>query len=236
MRIALVEDEENYRDDIINHLQRYSKEFNVPVQITHFSNAIRFLDQYNNSFDLILMDIALPDLDGMTAIKKLREIDSNVLVVFVTSLAQYAINGYEVGAFDFIVKPISYYNLVLKMNRVIAKLGSCNEKQLWISTRNEKRLVLVSKLKYVEVIKHKVIYHTIDGDITTLGSMKSVCEELKGLSFELCNQCYLVNLHYVTGIDEYKCIIGNEELQISLPKKKTFIRALNNYLGGGLNK
>lgn len=235
MKIALVEDEENYREDILKYLKRYSREYNKPIQVSHFSNAIRFLDQYNNDFDLVLMDIALPDLDGMTAIKKLREIDSDVIVVFVTSLAQYAINGYEVGAFDFIVKPLSYYNLALKMNRVVERIGLTKEKQFWISTRNGKKLVLVSKLKYVEVIKHKVIYHTIDGNISTLGSMKSVCEELKDSSFELCNQCYLVNLHYVTGIDEYKCIVDNEELQISIPKKKNFIRALNNYLGGGSN-
>lgn len=236
IRIALVEDEENNVKEINSYLKRYSKEYNVEIQISNFGYANLFLSQYNNNFDIVLMDIGLPDIDGMTAIRKLREIDNNVLVIFVTNLAQYAVNGYEVDAFDFLVKPVSYYNLVLKINRALERIGSRKEKQIWVSTRNEKRLIMASKLKYVEVIKHKIIYHTVDGEVSSLGSLKNVCDELEGLSFALCNQCYLVNLHYVTGIDGYKCIIGNEVLQISLPKKNSFIHALNNYLGGGLGK
>ena len=74
--------------------------------------------------------------------KKLREIDNNVLVIFVTNLAQYAVNGYEVDAFDFLVKPVSYYNLVLKINRALERIGSRKEKQIWVSTRNKKRLII----------------------------------------------------------------------------------------------
>ena len=121
IRIALVEDEENNVKEINSYLKRYSKEYNVEIQISNFGYANLFLSQYNNNFDIVLMDIGLSDIDGMTAIRKLREIDNNVLVIFVTNLAQYAVNGYEVDAFDFLVKPVSYYNLVLKINRALEK-------------------------------------------------------------------------------------------------------------------
>lgn len=236
IRVAVVEDEETHRNEIQEFLTRYSKEHSVQFSVRSFPNAIQFLDRYDHDFELVLMDIALPELDGMSAIKKLREIDGNILVIFVTSLAQYAINGYEVGAFDFLLKPVSYYNLVMKIDRALERIGSRSEKKIWVSSRSEKKLISVSKLQYVEVIKHKIIYHTVEGSISTVGSMKNVCAELEGLPFELCNQCYLVNLFYVTGIDDYKCLLGKKELQISLPKRKSFIRALNNYLAGGSAK
>ncbi len=235
IKIALVEDEENNLKEITSYLEKYSLEYNIALKVETFTSAVTFLKQYENNFDIVLMDIGLPDLDGMSAIKKLREIDSSVLVIFVTNLAQYAVNGYEVGAFDFIVKPVSYYNIVLKLNRALERIESRTEKRIWVSTRSEKKLVLASRIKYVEVIKHRLIYHTLDGDISAIGSLKSVCDELSNLPFALCNQCYLVNLHYVTGIDGYNCHLGKEVLQISLPKKNSFIRALNNYLGGGLS-
>lgn len=236
IHIALVEDEETCQKEIIGFLKAYSEEHQIPFKIDTFSSAISFLDGYNHEYSFVFMDIQLPNLNGMDAIKKLREIDSDVLVIFVTSLAQYAITGYEVNAFDFILKPVNCYSFSVKLTRILEKIGNEKEKQIWVSTRNEKKLILVSKLKYVEVNKHKVIYHTTEGNITTLGSLKSVIENLKGLPFELCNQCYLVHLHYVTGINNYECILGDEKLQISLPKKKSFLHALNNYLGGGFEK
>ena len=65
-----------------------------------------FLEKYRANYDLVFMDIEMPVMDGMSAIKKLRQIDKNVLVVIVTNLAQYAVNGYELGVFDFMVKPV----------------------------------------------------------------------------------------------------------------------------------
>ena len=65
------------------------------------------------------------------------------------------------------------------------------------------------------------------------GTMKKICELLEGLPFALCNQCYLVNLAYVSGIDGNVVCVGDERLQISAPKRKKFLCALNNYLGAG---
>lgn len=233
IRFAVIEDEKSNSDEMERFLKRYASEKQIEITVSCFSNAVHFLDKYENNFDIVFVDINLPDMDGMTAMKKLRDMDKDVLIIFVTNLAQYAVNGYEVSAFDFIIKPVSYYNLVLKLNRALERLGTKKEKQIWISTRHGKKMVYVSKLRYVEVAKHKITYHTTDGDIEALGALKDVVNELQGLSFVLCNQCYLVNLYYVTGVDDYKCYVGQDILQISSPKKKDFLRALNNYLGGG---
>ena len=236
IKIGILEDNKQDAKALTELLNKYSKEKQMIFEMHYFTNSTNFLQKYDPSFDLLFVVIELPDFNGMVAMKKLRAIDERVMIIFVTNLAQYAVNGYEVGAFDFVIKPLAYYNLAIKLNRALEKLELKKEKHIWVSTRNEKRKIEVSKLKYVEVIKHKIIYHLTDGVISTQGVLKEVAEELKNYSFCFCNQCYLVNLYYVTGISGSDCLLGDEKLKISAPKKKEFLHALNNYLAGGYSK
>lgn len=100
IRIAIVEDETEIAETLKSYLKKFFSSLNTDIFTKHFDNAIKFLDQYRFDFDLVFMDINLPGIDGMRATKELREKDRNVTVIFVTSLAQYAIKGYEVNAFD----------------------------------------------------------------------------------------------------------------------------------------
>lgn len=123
IKIAVVEDEIEMTNQLLKYVKQFFNENDLDYSVATYNNAIKLLDNYDFSFDLILMDINMPLLDGMSASKKLREIDSEVTLIFITSLAQYAINGYEVNAFDFVLKPISYYNFALKLTRAIDKLS-----------------------------------------------------------------------------------------------------------------
>ena len=132
IKIAVVEDEIEMTNQLLKYVKQFFNENDLDYSVTTYNNAIKLLDNYDFSFDLIFMDINMPILDGMSASKKLREIDSEVTLIFITSLAQYAINGYEVNAFDFVLKPISYYNFALKLTRAIDKLSIEDAKTLII--------------------------------------------------------------------------------------------------------
>lgn len=231
--VIIVEDEQAAAHKLKSFLERYGKENDEEFNVLHYSNAVTFLSEYNSECDIVFMDIELPDLNGMEASRKLREADKNVVLIFVTNMAQFAVGGYEVGAFDFIVKPASYPNFALKLDRAINRMESNKDTQIWISGKSGKKRVMTSRLKYVEVAKHIITYHTVDGDITASGTMKTVQEQLDGASFALCNQSYLVNLRFVSEVTGYNVTVGGDELQISHPKKKEFVRALNMYLNGG---
>lgn len=133
IEIAMVEDEAEAADLLRSYIDRYSKENEKMFAVTRYDSAIAFLTDYKPKFDLIFMDIELPDLNGMEASRKLREIDRTTALIFVTNMAQFAIKGYEVEALDFVVKPVSYYNFALKMQKAIDRIESNREREIHIT-------------------------------------------------------------------------------------------------------
>lgn len=101
IRIAIVEDEKQYADELAGFILDFSKETGVAVEYETFGDGASFIDEYDSRFDIVLMDIAMPHLNGMDAAKLLRQNDKQVCLIFITTLSNYAIKGYEVDAFDF---------------------------------------------------------------------------------------------------------------------------------------
>ncbi len=201
-RIAIVEDDSAIAELIDGYIRRYASENGLEVNTVSFCNGMDFLEKYRANYDLVFMDIEMPVMDGMSAIKKLRQIDKNVLVVIVTNLAQYAVNGYELGVFDFMVKPVGYYSVAMKLSRAFETLGTISRRQIRVPSRTGKKMISADALRYVEVMRHMLVFHTAAEEVRGTGTMKKICELLEGLPFALCNQCYLVNLAYVSGIDD----------------------------------
>ena len=233
IKVIIVEDDKDAAAVLEEYLARYGEAKGVNFDVRKYNNVSLFLANYNNSADLILMDIELPDGDGMNAIAKLRERDGEVAVIFVTNMSQYAVKGYEVRALDFIVKPVSYGNFSVKLAGAISVIRSRAGKDIWISNKEGKTCIRSTRIKYIEVNKHVLVYHTLDGDYTQSGVLNNVQSELEGEPFSLCNRCYLVNLRYVTAVKQFDVFLGEQKLQISRPKRVTFMRDLNNYLAKG---
>lgn len=233
IKVIIVEDDKDAAAILEEYLARYGETKGVNFDVRKYNNVSLFLANYNNSADLILMDIELPDGDGMNAIAKLRERDGEVAVIFVTNMSQYAVKGYEVRALDFIVKPVSYGNFSVKLAGAISVIRSRVGKDIWISNKEGKTCIRSTRIKYIEVNKHVLVYHTLDGDYTQSGVLSNVQSELEGEPFSLCNRCYLVNLRYVTAVKQFDVFLGEQKLQISRPKRVTFMRDLNNYLAKG---
>lgn len=232
MRAVIVEDDKTCADELISFLKRFGEENGRDIEWVWFSDGDSFLAS-QDKFDVIFMDIEMPGTDGLSVVKNLRTKDQDVLVLFVTGLAQYAVNGYEVQAFDFMVKPVSYYSFAMKFARVVERLDSRRKYEVWVVSRHGRQLIKAENLKYIEIVRHTLIYHTTDGNYTGTGTLKSVIPVFEELPFSLCNQCYFVNLRFVTGINESYVYVGGDKLQISAPKRKNFLRALNNYLAAG---
>lgn len=232
IKAAIIEDEKSAADLLIGYFARFGKENQRIFDVSWFPEAGSFLANYQPIYDIVLMDIELPGMNGMKASEELRKKDPVVTLIFVTNMAQFAVKGYEVQAFNFMVKPVAYSNFEINLKKVLAHLSENKESELLVSLPSGVVRVLSSTLKYIEVKGHHLSYHTESGVIETSGTLKKVEGQLSSAHFVRCNSYYLVNLRYVSEIDGYWAVVGGERLAISRPKRMTFMQALNHYLGG----
>ena len=129
------------------------------------------------------------------------------------------------------VKPVSYSAFQLKLKKVLAYIEKNKDISLVITSKDGIHRVPVSKIIYIEVISHMLVYHTEDGEIETRGVLKDVEQELASRHFLRCNNCYLVNLRHITAVCDQDVVLGSVTLPISRPKKKAFLDEFTKYLG-----
>lgn len=231
MDIAIVDDDVSCVKRIKQFIARYQENHGGEYLISEYQDGLTFLEEVNKSYDLIFLDIDMPMMNGMNTARQLRERDENVCLIFITNMAQFAIKGYEVNALDFIVKPVEYSIFEFKMKKAVSIISRRYDNMLTLKVKNGIRRIRVNDIYYVEVIKHKLIYHTVHGDIEVWEALSDVEQRLTSYGFARCNISFLVNLRYVTEIQEDSVCVNGEHLKISRPKKKEFIRALMQIVG-----
>lgn len=143
--IALVEDEPEAADVLAAFIARYADEKGLELAVTRFGNAMDF-EMTHQHFDLVFMDIQMPGINGMEAAQLMRTYDSETPIIFVTNLAQYAVKGYEVDALDFIVKPVTYFNFRMRMDKAMRRIRRNASRSIAIGTRDGMRVVALSDM------------------------------------------------------------------------------------------
>lgn len=178
----------------------------------------------------------MPNINGIDTCKSIRKIDKNVMIIFITNMPQYALAGYEVEAFDFMVKPINTYSFNLKMTRALPRLNSNIGSTIQIKHEREMISVNTNDILYLEAQGHYVIFHLKDRDISEYCTLKEAKERIHSSNFTYCNRCYYVNLHYITHIHKDEVYLGKDiRLLISRPQRKAFLDYYSAYLGGKNN-
>ena len=234
IRIAIVEDDKACIKQFCSYLEMYKKENNVSFEITIFTDGAKLTSDYKPLYDILLMDIEMPKMDGMTAAQLIRKSDSYVTIIFITNMAQYAIKGYEVDALDYVLKPVSYFAFSMKLTKALRSIKHSKPISILIQNQEGLRKVESDEIIYIEIVDHWLHIHTLDGVFKMLGSLKDMESQLEKQHFVRCNRCYLVNLKHVKYVKaDYVILRGELKLQISRPRKKEFQKELMNYYGGG---
>lgn len=234
LKIAIVEDEELSYLDLKMFIEKYSQKTGSLFSINWFRDGLHFISNYEPSYDIIFMDIKLPYIDGMETSKRLRKVDNNVALIFITNLMQYAIKGYEVNALDFMLKPVNYFDLEMKLNKAIDYVKNHQDDDITIAIGEVKKRIPIMEIYYIEVLNHTLIFHTEKGNYETYGQLRKMEEKLNNKNFAKCNNSYLINLRHVNEVHSNFIVVGKDEVTISHRKKKEFMEQLTNYMGGGI--
>ncbi|MCD8131080.1 MAG: GHKL domain-containing protein [Lachnospiraceae bacterium] len=147
IHIAIVEDEQAYVTQFTEYLRRYEQESGNRLNISVFRDGEHILNNYRAVYDIIPMDIQMRLMDGMTAAEKIREQDQDLVIIFITNMAQYAIRGYAVDALDYVLKPVNYFAFFQRLDRAIGRMKKKEQYFLVISTREGSRKVAALEIK-----------------------------------------------------------------------------------------
>ena len=231
LRVAIVEDQESNSALLQEYLERYGRENGEPIRCAVYHNGMEFTANYRPIWDLILMDIEMPRMNGMETAHFIRQTDTNVLIIFITQMAQYAIEGYSVQALDYVLKPVQYFAFAAKMQQVSKILAARSDAPLLITSREGMVKLPLSAIYYVEVRNHTLCFHTKQNTIesTAAQTMSGLSQELAGKDFARCHQGYLLNLRHVMGYDRSCVKLPGCTLPMSRTYYKGFVQALISY-------
>ena len=231
-RIIIVEDDPADLEQLMDCLHHFEEEQGQRFSVKTFSNPSDFLDSYRSDCDLVFMDIELPLFSGMDAARQLREMDSVVTLVFITNMEQYAVNGYEVDALDFVVKPINYYRFSSMLRKALRTMERRGEKEVTVQTAGSITRLRVSQIHYVEIRDHLLIYHTDAGRVESWGKLADVESDLSAHNFVRCSSSHLVNLRHVISVTGNGVNVAGTTLPISQRRRKAFYACVTSYLSG----
>ena len=230
IRIALVEDDAVYRQQLMEYLSRYEKESGEAFRISEFTDGTEIVTDYKAAYDIILMDIDLRYMDGMTAAQKIRKQDMEVVIIFVTNMSQFVMQGYTVDAMDYVLKPITYYAFSQRIDRALQRMKRRRKRYIAVMNQSGMMKLDVSQITYIEVRDHELVYHTKKGTISAKGTLSDAERVLNDKTFFRCNKSYLVNLEYVEAVQNYDVQVLDTWLPVSRTKKKPLMDALNDYI------
>lgn len=233
IRIAIAEDDPQCFAQLERYIGDYGRETGRVFQITHYDNGEDLVERYRPEFDLILMDVDMPFMDGMTAAGYVREQDPEVVIMFVTNLAQYAIQGYSVNALDYILKPVNYFSFSQRLGRALQYVKKREDACVTVPVKGGALRLEVDGIFYIERLGRQLMFHTRSGIHASTATLQQVEEALEGRGFARCNKGYLVNLAYVDGIQDGCAVVRGDKLLISRGRRAPFLEALADQVGGG---
>lgn len=238
-KVAVVDDEPCILERITELLKKFESAYpeEISFDADTYSSGDELLKNNPNSYEIIFLDINMPGTNGLRVAKKIREHNRTAIIIFCTNYAQYAINGYEVNALGYILKPVEEVSFNRNMQRTLRVLKSSQSRRIRIKTLHGIEITPVSDVLYLEIQIHNLFYYFLkeDGtlcDYRTRGSMQEMVDSLGELGFARCSACYLVNLRHVISVSN-----GEIKLHggIALPISRKFLRSFNDsfikYLG-----
>lgn len=214
--IAICEDNEEQQKIIENYIIMNMKisDFRIDKYDTGESLVAAFIN--DERYIIIFLDMQMNELDGIQTAELIRKYDEECIIIIITSIIEYAVEGYHIDAFDFILKPVTEQKFNLIMNKALKKLKAKVKKTYVIQTRGKTKIIKLSDIKYIESDKRSVHIHCQEESLNSNENIGKVETKLEEEDFIRISRYYIVNMDYISEIGS-KCITlkSGESLKFS---------------------
>ncbi|AFS77878.1 LytTr family DNA-binding response regulator [Gottschalkia acidurici 9a] len=210
IKIVICEDEKEQQELLRLYIVQIFEGLYVEYNLEIFNSGEELLESYPKGTDVLLLDIQMEQINGIDTARKIRELDDKVEIIFITSLIEYALEGYEVRAYRYLIKPIKYDDLKNNIINCIKEIDIKN-KYIIINEQGNRIKLDINEITYTEVQKENLTIHTLDQIYKIKGTMNNIEKEINCCRFFRCHKSYLINLEYIKSIKQYVAILENKE-------------------------
>lgn len=228
LKMALCDDEAVTREALSRLVSAYAEQNSLTLQLQQFASGEELLKNMEPDTNIVLLDIRMNGITGMNAARVLRERSSEALIIFITSMTQYALEGYEVHAFGFLRKPVRAQQLTWLLDDAMDHLKAHQAEPLLFAKHSGIVLLEVGQILYFETTGHETTVSMADGKqysgSTPLGELEG---QLTSRGFFRLHKGYLINLSQVVEISQTSVRMKNgQEIPLSKHRRKDFLAAL----------
>lgn len=200
LKIAICDDDAAQRAYLSDILTPWAKRNRHPVEIKEYAGAKPFLFDYEaeKDFDILLLDIEMPEINGIEIAKRVRRENTTVQIIFITGFYEYFSDGFDVSALHYLIKPVDSVKLYPVLDKAVDNLAY-RQRSVLITTPDEDIKVSLADICYIESANVYVDVHTVRGTYRTRISLAKFTEQLDDTFFKV-HRSYVVALKYVKKI------------------------------------
>ncbi len=208
-RVAIVDDSTTDAEFVQGILNSWADQRQADIRAELFPSAESFLFRYaeDKEWDILLLDIEMGAMDGISLAKRIRQDNESVQMVFITGFADYIFEGYEVSALHYLMKPVKWDKLLAVLDRAVAALQK-TERVILLPVGGEMLRLAVGQVQYVEAFSHTAAIVTETGTIQVKMPISEI-EKLLGAGFVRCHRSYLAGLKYISRLSKTEVILDS---------------------------
>lgn len=220
LNIAVCDDERLYTEKLADIIFSFTQQDNMSTRIEKFDDGTELISS-GIKFDLIFLDIEMKKSNGIEIAERIREVDSNVPIVYVTSYSDYWRRAYKVHAFDFILKPFNSEEIFRVLSDFIALKKDSNIKTVELTTEYGTEIQPINEIYYfILLAKRKIQIVTISKDYIVRENLTDIFNKLDDDCFYITHRSCIVNMNYVQTIKKNDGILMTNGDWVPLAQKK----------------
>lgn len=230
LSIAICDDEKISRTILRDMLEKICNKNNMESIIDEFSSGVELLNVYKRNtkkYSIVFCDILMDEMNGIELLRKLGELDAFIQAILITGSEEYVFQGYDVGALNYLMKPVSFEKLEKEFLRAIKSLNFTSPSRYAISINGKTNFIDLSEVLFFEVNNKTITANLEKESIDFNMKIAKLEEELRSRNFLRCHRSYLVNITHIESIFQNKIILKNS---IEIPVGRVYKKELKIFL------